>query len=182
MSTNNTSYQQWLDHLMQCHLPRWNDLPDLFLYKDQVVSLVENRVSPFAIEENLITPAMINNYVKQGLLPKPDHKKRYDRSHVAYLIAITLLKAVLPLKMINDAIVVQARIEGLRRAYDHFCEGIEHAIAQCVQTIDGTPFEHERHIDENNLMLIFGCQAFASKLIAMKYVAFSKMKGEDENG
>ena len=43
MSINNTSYQQWLNHLIQCHLPRWNDLPDLFLYKDQVVSLVETR-------------------------------------------------------------------------------------------------------------------------------------------
>lgn len=182
MSINNTSYQQWLNHLIQCHLPRWNDLPDLFLYKDQVVSLVETHVSPFAIEDNLITPAMINNYVKQGLLPKPDHKKRYDRTHVAYLIAITLLKAVLPLKMINDAIVVQAKIEGLRRAYDHFCEGIENAIAQCVQTIDAAAVNADSPIDENNLMLIFGCQAFASKLIAMKYVAFSKMKGENENG
>lgn len=183
MSITNASYQQWLDHLIQCHLPRWHELPDLLLYKDQVVSLVESNVRYFAIEDNLITPAMINNYVKQGLLPKPDRKKRYDRAHVAYLIAITLLKAVLPLKMINDAIVVQANIEGLRRAYDHFCEGIENAIAQCVATINGSTTEIDNgSIDANNLMLIFGCQAFASKLIAMKYVAFSKAKGESENG
>lgn len=182
MSTNNPSYQQWLQTVVHAHLPRWNELPDLLLYKDQVVSLVETHVSPFAIESNLITPAMINNYVKQGLLPKPDHKKRYDRSHVAYLIAITLLKAVLPLKMINDAIVVQAKIEGLRRAYDHFCEGIESAILTCVTTIDGQTNANEMTIDENNLMLIFGCQAFASKLIAMKYVEYSKMKGEMNNG
>ena len=42
----------------------------------------------------LLTNSMINNYVKNGVLPHPE-KKKYSRQHLAALITICMLKQVL---------------------------------------------------------------------------------------
>lgn len=173
-------FDQWVEALTQYHLPRWSNLPDIFLYKDQVVTLVEKYVAPFAIEESLITPAMINNYVKLGIIPKPDNKKRYERRHVAFLIAVTLLKAVLPLKLIGEAIYLQAVQEGELLAYDGFCDGIERAIADCVNAYFKKASLSEE-VSKDTFLLRFGCQAFANKLIAMKYVDLAKKDNKWNN-
>jgi Domain of unknown function (DUF1836). len=49
---------------------------------------------------------MVNNYVKNGLLPHPE-KKRYTREHLAYLIAITFLKQVVSINDIEEGLAVQ---------------------------------------------------------------------------
>ena len=46
----------------------WDQLPDLNLYKDQVLSYMQRQVLSFD-EEDALTSAMINNYIKAGLLP-----------------------------------------------------------------------------------------------------------------
>ena len=72
-----------MEDLQRYHLPRWEELPDIELYMDQVITLIERYLAPLleeADEENnkIITSAMINNYVKLGIMPKPI-KKRYER-------------------------------------------------------------------------------------------------------
>lgn len=48
-------------------LPRWEDLPEIDLYMDQVIALMRKYLSIFDTDgEKLLTPAMINNYVKMG--------------------------------------------------------------------------------------------------------------------
>ena len=49
-----------------------------------------------AAEENspVITPNMINNYVKQEVL-KPPVKKKYNKTHLAYLFVICILKRLM---------------------------------------------------------------------------------------
>ena len=69
--------------------PRWDDLPDIELYMDQVVSILEKNLSVFSNGEKLITPSMINNYVKQKIV-KPPVKKRYDKMHLAYLFVVCI--------------------------------------------------------------------------------------------
>lgn len=113
------------------HLPRWEELPDFDVYMDQLITLV-NRYLFFLQEENnpIITPAMVNNYVKLNLMPKPI-KKKYQRIHIAYLIAITLLKQVITISQISDGIDLQVKTSGLKGAYNLFCEEIEESI-HCV--------------------------------------------------
>lgn len=43
---------------------------------------------------------MINNYVKTGLIPHPD-KKKYTKEHLAGLMAVCMLKQVLPIQDIK---------------------------------------------------------------------------------
>ena len=85
-------------------LPSWNELPDLELYMDQVLSLM---VRYLGSDGKALTASMVNNYVKMGAVPAP-RKKRYGREHLSRLIIICVLKSVLPLselqKMMEHAI------------------------------------------------------------------------------
>ena len=78
-------------------LPYWEELPNLDLYMDQVIVLMENYFSQYMEPDTkIITPSMINNYVKLGMMPAPV-KKKYSKTHVAYLIIICSLKLSLTL-------------------------------------------------------------------------------------
>lgn len=80
-------------------LPVWNELPDIDLYMDQVTSLV-NRYLENKTKERMLTPSMVNNYVKMKLMPAPV-KKKYGREHLMYLIVICVLKQVMPLSFVE---------------------------------------------------------------------------------
>ena len=83
-------------------LPRWEELPDFELYLDQVLNLLDKYLSPFVPceEAHIVTASMINNYVKLQILLPPT-KKRYQRAHLAQLIAIGVLKQTLPLPIVR---------------------------------------------------------------------------------
>ena len=92
------------DQLRAVHLPRWNELPDIELYMDQVLVLMAKYMQGIAAEEDkLLTASMVNNYVKMGLVPAPV-KKRYSRSHLARLVIICVMKQVVPMAMIRNFI------------------------------------------------------------------------------
>lgn len=85
-----------LKRLLQEDRPvAWENLPDIDLYMDQVVGYLARQ--SVGGKEPSITSAMINNYVKDGLLPRACGK-RYHREHLAYLTAVGLLKNVLTVK------------------------------------------------------------------------------------
>ena len=97
---------EWGKELETFRLPHWEELPDLELYMDQVRTLVDRYLSPVIQGEKhpLLTSSMVNNYVKLGLIPAPV-KKRYNKEHVAFLLAITTLKQVLTIPEIKEAAV-----------------------------------------------------------------------------
>lgn len=81
-------------HILEEKRPaKWEEIPDIDLYMDQVLSYMTRQHAGLEIEENL-TSAMINNYIKKDLLPRAKGKK-YNRAHIVYLTAICLLKQVL---------------------------------------------------------------------------------------
>lgn len=74
----------------------WEQLPDIGLYMDQVITYLERQLSAFRgpDDEYPITPSMINNYAKAKLIPRTDGKK-YGQAHIALLLSIFSLKRVL---------------------------------------------------------------------------------------
>ena len=99
-------------------LPSWQELPELELYMDQVLSLVERYLRGYpGFDERGLTASMVNNYVKQGALPPPQ-KKRYSREHLAKLLVICLLKTSLPILTIHQLMAG----EDIKRFYLSFCE------------------------------------------------------------
>ena len=74
----------------------WDSFPDIGLYMDQVISYVSRQLISYGGGEAL-TPAMVNNYIKDGLLPRAEGKK-YSKTHLGYLTAICALKQVLSVR------------------------------------------------------------------------------------
>lgn len=75
---------------------RWAEMPDIALYMDQVIGYLPRQHIRFDEGEGM-TSAMVNNYIKEGLLPRADGK-RYSRTHLGYLTAISALKQVLSVR------------------------------------------------------------------------------------
>ena len=109
-------------------LPRWEEFPAFELYIDQVISFVCENLKIFSNDdEPLITSAMINNYVKNGVL-HPPVKKKYDRTHLAKLIVICISKRILALSQISDAIAVMSRGYDIAEGYNVFCDEVEYEV------------------------------------------------------
>ena len=71
-------------------LPAWQSLPDFGLYLDQVISLTTQAYAGEPVIAPL-TAGMINSYVKNGLVDRPE-KKKYSRAAMAQLLMISFLK------------------------------------------------------------------------------------------
>jgi len=117
------------EEIQNYHCPRWNEWPDLDLYMDQVISVLEQKVSIFYTDDQSkpVTSTMINNYVKQKIII-PSKNKKYQRDHLAYLYVIFLLKSVLSLNDIWKGITFLGKLHSVEKAYDIFCDEIETAL------------------------------------------------------
>jgi len=104
----------------------WDTLPDIELYMDQVVSYLPRQSVGGKIPS--MTSAMINNYVKDGLLPRACGK-RYHKEHLIYLTAIGLLKNVLTVKDMKLLLDNEIHEGKEREFYEKFLLGIDEAFA-----------------------------------------------------
>lgn len=166
---------QWSTSLGEFHLPRWEELPNFDLYMDQVINLIEGYLSLLSDgRESVLTSAMINNYVKLKLIPKAE-KKRYNRQHMAYLIAITILKQVLTITEVKEGIEYQANITGLKEAYNQFCEELEVSLlAVANQLKNGESILQLDGITVRNTAMKMATISFSCKLVAEKIVYLQK--------
>lgn len=117
------------EDLLNYHLPRFNELPELELYIDQVICVLQKHLAIFAKNEEVpvITPSMINNYVKQDVMKAPV-KKKYDRNHIAHLLVIYILKRSMSISEIKESIEIMEKKYSIEEAYNMFCEELEKAL------------------------------------------------------
>lgn len=118
-------------------LPRWRELPDLDLYMDQVLALIDRYLSAYpGFDRKGLTSSMVNNYVKLGVMPPPVRKK-YTRSHLAHLIVICVLKPCLPIASIQQILSCELAATTEEVFYDRFCGMFEQtgqAVAQAAES------------------------------------------------
>lgn len=127
----------WREFMQEFRLPAWEELPDLELYMDQVVSLVSRYVNlqPHSgPREPIVTPSAVNNYVRLKLIPPPV-KKRYSRRHLAYLIVICCLKGSMSLSSIQQMFPVDLTLEDVRQGYTNFLARYRTACLRCVEQV-----------------------------------------------
>ena len=110
-------------------LPRYEEFPEIDLYADQVISYLNTHLEFFQLDETkpIITGTMINNYVKQKVIPRPE-KKKYNRDHIGYLFVICILKNVYSISEIADLLMYQATFAENAQAYNRFCVELETCI------------------------------------------------------
>ncbi len=124
--------QEFNKKVAQHNLPRWKDLPELELYMDQVIVLMQKYLGPYMLSEDLLTPSMINNYVKMNVLPAPV-KKKYSRLHIARLLVICLMKRQLSIPVISRMIEEQAQAAGMDGFFNAFVETYESEFKKVAQ-------------------------------------------------
>ncbi|MBR5516167.1 MAG: DUF1836 domain-containing protein [Clostridia bacterium] len=154
------------DDIKAYRIPRWNELPDLELYMDQVISVLEKNLCIFAYGENsaFITPTMINNYVKQKLV-SPPRNKRYNKGHIAAFYIITLMKQIMSISEINTAIKTVSEKMGEEKGYDLFCDTFEASLVLIfLQEENKTPDFGE--CEEAYMIIRSTTLAFANMLYA----------------
>lgn len=114
-------------HILEEKRPaKWEEIPDIDLYMDQILSYMARQHVGLELDENL-TSAMINNYIKKDLLPRAKGKK-YNREHIVYLTAICLLKQVLSVtdtgKLLKTQIEERSQ-EEIRGFYDKYTKAMD---------------------------------------------------------
>lgn len=116
--------RRWEKYLREYRLPDWESIPDFGLYLDQTVEQLHRYLDflpPELREEETVTAAAINNYVRRGFLPRPV-SKRYYRTHIALLIMLCTLKRSLSISMLSRVIPTKADELTVRAAYAVFTD------------------------------------------------------------
>lgn len=140
--------RRWEKYLLAYRLPAWDTIPDIGLYMEQVIDLLKGYLDympPELKEEQIITGAAINNYVRRGYLPMPV-KKRYYRIHIAHLIMICTLKQSLSISMIRQMLPAADDEALVRRAYESYAA--RHAMtttyfASEIRKLSATLLDHD---------------------------------------
>ena len=127
------------------YIPRWEELPSIDLYLDQIVTVLEKYLQNHIgkKEDKIITKTMINNYVKYGIL-KPPVKKKYNKEHIARLFVICILKQIYSISDIDELIKLAISRAEAKKAYNKFCICLEKSISYI--------FDGEEYIDDENMV------------------------------
>ena len=121
---------------------KWEGLPDIDLYMDQVVTYLRRQLALFQddSEASLVTRSIINNYVKDGIVPRPINK-RYAREQLSALMMACVLKRVLPMQQVKqllrpgDQDSYAAFSQGLKKALNREAEALEHMEGESLQDL-----------------------------------------------
>ena len=133
----NMDYKEYFEaQRSSCRLPRWEDLPDIELYMDQVITLMSKYFGKFSSkDETLLTPSMINNYVKNSIIPAPV-KKKYSRTHLFRLIIICVMKQILPINDIGALIETLLKTRSEAEVLNLFTEQYEEEFLKTMDVLE----------------------------------------------
>ena len=136
----------------------WDKLPDIPLYMDQVVSYLSRQMISIG-DGDALTSAMINNYIKDGLVERANGKK-YGQEHLAYLTAISALKQVMSVREMKVLTTVGREMREPEKQYEYFCRYLDEAMAGAAGHIDEDTTDH----DLPKLVLDLAMRSYANML------------------
>lgn len=113
------------ESIREFRMPRYGELPNMGLYLEQTVKYMNHCLSPLRCLE--VTPSMVSNYVKQGVVCKPV-KKQYYAEHIAYLFFVVLAKSLCSIDDVGMLISLQKQSYSIPVAYDYLCDELENAL------------------------------------------------------
>lgn len=141
--------QKWAKSFREFRANEWDTLPDIDLYMDQVIGYLNRQLKNQGKDKDegqILTPSMINNYVKSGQVTHPDRKK-YVREHLAQLYMLCSMKQILT---IPDASELIRRLSddghGTKEVYDAFVSdqhAINEGIASVIEQTDAVGSEYD---------------------------------------
>ena len=145
---------------------QWEELPDIALYMDQLISYMPRQLIRFD-DSNSLTPAMVNNYIKDGLVPRAEGK-RYGPIHLGYLTAVVALKQVLSVRDIGALMGAGRALEkSPPEQYAYFRDALDHALTDTAQAIDPEADES----DLAKMALDFAVRSYANQLACQRILS-----------
>ena len=101
---------------------------------DQIISYMPRQLIHFDDGE-VLTSAMVNNYIKDGLVPRADGK-RYGPIHLGYLTAVCALKRVLSVRDMKVLISAgEKREKPPEELYAYFLQALDRALNETAQSL-----------------------------------------------
>ena len=168
----------WAAQVQDYEPTPWERLPEIDLYMDQVITLMNKQLELFQWdEERLLTSSMINNYVKGGVLPRPSQKK-YMRDHLAMLLMICMLKPVLSLPEIDETMRGLHVQEQVEQVYADFSARQGDALRAVAARICSMPEENSEALFRMAMELALEANACRTAAARILHVLKS---GEDKD-
>lgn len=117
--TNLTEFKRWENGISRMHFPKWEELPSLGLYVDQVAAVINEYLTSLGMEP--LTKSMINNYVKKKTIQAPI-KKKYAVNQIVDLLLIGFFKNTFTINDIRQGILQVTTKDYPKQAYNRFVE------------------------------------------------------------
>ena len=175
--------QRWAKSFREFKANEWDTLPDIDLYMDQVIGYLNRQLKNQGKDKDegqILTPSMINNYVKSGQVTHPDRKK-YVREHLAQLYMLCSMKQILT---IPDASELIRRLtddgHGIGEVYDAFISdqhAINEGIASVIEQTDAVGSEYDLLRVAVGLVL----NATAERIAAERIIALFRASDGDSS-
>lgn len=168
--------------VIEFHCPRFDEFPDVDLYMEQVIELLNRHLSVFLSpnEEKTITSTMVNNYVKQKVIAAPK-KKKYARVQLIHLFVIGVLKQVLNITDVAKLIELQIRMYPIDIAYNFFCLELEQALNATFITRDFSAPSIATKNTTVSEVVRSALWSFANKIYVKKYLLYRLRRVKTKN-
>ena len=154
----------------------WQELPDISLYMDQIISYMPRQLIHFD-DRDTLTSAMVNNYIKDGIVPRAEGK-RYSPTHLAYLTAVCALKKVLSVRDISNLIHSGEELGMDSEAmYGYFLRKLDKALSDTADTI--SPEAEQKELAK--LALTLALQSYAYQLACTRILDLLQPGSEDDD-
>lgn len=141
--------------------PKWTELPEIDLYMDQVITYINEKLKDtYFYDEKFITKAMINNYVKTGIV-HPPVKKHYTKSHLAYFLVLTILKRCYSMQQITSLLHIYTNIKDstIEQAYDLFISRFEDSLNDVFKNNRNTILFENANYEQKLMVMSFNASS-----------------------
>lgn len=166
--------KQWAEQACNFSPASWERMPELDLYMDQVTSYLNRQLIYLQCKSDdtpPLTSSMINNYVKDGLIPRPEQKK-YKKEQLAGLMLICGMKQTLSMPDIAyllSRLHERCAMEDLYRAFTEAQSGAVKEVSRRVMEVATRKTSQEELLQD--LALTLTIEANARRAAAEKILA-----------
>ena len=140
--------------ITQSPMMKLEDIPKVELYMEQLLQFFEQEMGEVLLYadkgEKIFTKTMINNYTKEGALPRPNNKK-YGEIHMVMLAYISMLKRILSISQIRDFFALAGNKEDLTTLYRAYAEMIDEDRDEYVRLTEERMERIEKRLAEHHI-------------------------------
>ncbi len=157
----------------QLKFPDYNGFPDIELYMDQVLDFL-SRSKTSLRDDDRLSSAMVNNYIKADVLPRARGKK-YSREHLVYLSIILRLKQVLSVK--DTGYLIKAVKQ--KQTDEEFYESFRNMVDACAKEISDKALNSEEKLPE--IAMHLAVESYLCKIASEYIIDNISIYDDDEN-